>query len=215
MLLPSDRQPHPHAAATSSIERTTAASREPEIRRRARTGSGVNPFCGTISLLVTASDININALYIVVIVLAKRHGASSTLVGGIVAFIGVGGLIGATIAPWTSRRLSARVAIATTLSAMTLLLPLLLVTKTPILLGLIYGGMFVAYPTWSAIHWAYFAALVPDQLQGRVQSIATLLSLLDRSRSPSSLSASPSNGSAQHPPSSSSSGECSLPRSSR
>lgn len=135
------------------------------------------PFLRTISLLVTASDINVNALYIVVIVLAKRHGASSTLVGGIVAFIGVGGLIGATIAPWTSRRLSARGAIATTLSTMTLLLPLLLVTKTPMLLGLIYGAMFVAYPTWSAIHWAYFAALVPDHLQGRVQSIATLLSL--------------------------------------
>jgi len=135
------------------------------------------PFLRTISLLVTASDINVNALYIVVIVIAKRHGASSTLIGGIVAFIGVGGLIGATIAPWTSRRLSARAAIATTLLTMTLLLPLLLVTKTPIVLGLIYGAMFVAYPTWSAIHWAYFAALVPDQLQGRVQSIATLLSL--------------------------------------
>jgi ABC-type uncharacterized transport system permease subunit len=37
--------------------------------------------------------------------------------------------------------------------------------------------MFVAYPTWSAVHWAYFAALVPDHFQGRVQSIATLLSL--------------------------------------
>jgi MFS family permease len=135
------------------------------------------PFLRTISLLVTASDINVNALYVIVIVLAKRHGASSTLVGVIVAFTGVGGLVGATIAPWTSRRLSARAAIGATLSVMTLLLPPLLVTKTPLVFGLIYGGMFVAYPTWSAIHWAYFATLVPDRLQGRVQSIATLLSL--------------------------------------
>jgi MFS family permease len=135
------------------------------------------PFLRTISLLVTASDLNVNALYVVVIVLAKRHGASPTVVGLVVACIGVGGLIGAVIAPWTSRRLSARGAIATTLCTMTLLLPLLLVTTTPIVYGVIYGGMFVAYPTWSAIHWAYFAALVPDELQGRVQSIATLLSL--------------------------------------
>ena len=134
-------------------------------------------FLRTISLLVTASDINVNALYVVVIVLAKRHDASSTLIGGIVAFIGVGGLIGSAVAPWTSRRLSARAAIAGTLCTMTLLLPLLLATTTPIVLGLIYGAMFVAYPTWSAIHWAYFAALVPDRLQGRIQSIATLLSL--------------------------------------
>jgi MFS family permease len=134
-------------------------------------------FLRTISLLVTASDINVNALYVVVIVLAKRHDASSTLIGGIVAFIGVGGLIGSAVAPWTSRRLSARAAIAGTLCTMTLLLPLLVATTTPIVLGLIYGAMFVAYPTWSAIHWAYFAALVPDRLQGRIQSIATLLSL--------------------------------------
>ena len=134
-------------------------------------------FLRTISLLVTASDLNVNALYVVVIVMAKRDGASPTLIGAILAFIGVGGLIGATIAPWTSRRVSTRVAIGTTLSTMTLLLPLLLITRTPLLLGVIYGAMFVAYPTWSAVHWAYFAALVPDRLQGRIQSIATLLSL--------------------------------------
>jgi predicted MFS family arabinose efflux permease len=134
-------------------------------------------FLRTISLLVTASDVNVNALYVVVIVLAERHGASATVVGGVVACIGVGGVIGAAIAPWTSRRLSARAAIGTTLTTMTLLLPLLLVVHAPLALGLVYGAMFVAYPTWSAIHWAYFAVLVPGDLQGRVQSIATLLSL--------------------------------------
>jgi MFS family permease len=135
-------------------------------------------FLRTISLLVTASDLNVNALYIVVIVIAKNEGESSTLIGVMVAFIGVGGIIGAVLAPWTSRHVTARAAIGTTLSAMTLLLPILLIVRhTPIALGLVYGAMFVAYPTWSALHWAYFAALVPDQLQGRVQSIATLLSL--------------------------------------
>jgi len=120
----------------------------------------------------------VNALYIVVIVIAKNEGASSTLIGVIVAFIGVGGIIGAALAPWTSRHASARVAIGATLSTMTLLLPvLLLVAQTPIALGIVYGAMFIAYPTWSAVHWAYFAALVPDRLQSRVQSIATLLSL--------------------------------------
>ena len=135
-------------------------------------------FLRTISLLVAASDLNVNALYIVVIVIAKNEGASSTLIGVIVAFIGVGGIIGAALAPWTSRHASARVAIGATLSTMTLLLPvLLLVAQTPIALGIVYGAMFIAYPTWSAVHWAYFAALVPDRLQSRVQSIATLLSL--------------------------------------
>jgi len=37
--------------------------------------------------------------------------------------------------------------------------------------------MFVPYPTWGATISAYRAALVPGHLQGRVQSVATLLSL--------------------------------------
>ena len=172
-------------ASLTLIRRDLQGVREPQRRRRLRTDvrEGVrwlwrHRFLRTISLLVTASDLTVNALYIVVIVIAKTEGASSTMIGVIVAFIGVGGIIGAALAPWTSRRASARAAIGTTLVAMTLLLPiLLLVRHTPLALGLVYGAMFVAYPTWSAIHWAYFAALVPDHLQGRVQSIATLLSL--------------------------------------
>jgi predicted MFS family arabinose efflux permease len=172
-------------ASLTLIRRDFQSVREPEHPTRLRTEirEGLRwlwrqRFLRTISLLVTASDLNVNALYIVVIVIATNDGASSTLVGVLVAFIGVGGIIGAVLAPWTSRHASARAAIGTTLLAMTLLLPILLVVRhTPIALGLVYGAMFVAYPTWSAVHWAYFAALVPDELQGRVQSIATLLSL--------------------------------------
>jgi MFS family permease len=167
------------------IRRDFQGAREPAqpTRLRADIGEGLRwlwrqRFLRTISLLVTASDLNVNALFIVVIVIAQQEGASSTLIGVITACTGVGGIIGATLAPWTSRFASARAAIGATLSAMTLLLPILLVVRhTPIALGLVYGAMFVAYPTWSAMHWAYFAALVPDQLQGRAQSIATLLSL--------------------------------------
>jgi hypothetical protein len=37
--------------------------------------------------------------------------------------------------------------------------------------------MFIPYPTWGAMIRWYRAALVPDHLQGRVQSVATPLSL--------------------------------------
>jgi MFS family permease len=172
-------------ASLALIRRDFQAGRETEQPTRLRTEirEGIRwlweqRFLRTISLLVTASDFNVNALYVVVIVIAKDEGASPVLIGAIVAFIGLGGIVGAVLAPWTSRHASARAAIGATLSAMTLLLPILLIVRqTPIALGIVYGAMFVAYPTWSAVHWAYFAALVPDHLQGRVQSIATLLSL--------------------------------------
>lgn len=135
------------------------------------------PFLRTISLIVAASDLTVNAVNVVVIVLAHKHGASSTMIGVMIALSGLGGILGAAIAPRLSAHLTIRSAIALTLGAMVALLPLLLIVHAPLTLGVIYGAMFLAYPTWSAIHWAYFAALVPDHLQGRVQSIATLLSL--------------------------------------
>jgi hypothetical protein len=41
----------------------------------------------------------------------------------------------------------------------------------------IYGAMFALHPTWNASVGAYRLRATPDELQGRVSSIATLLSL--------------------------------------
>jgi Na+/melibiose symporter-like transporter len=45
-----------------------------------------------------------------------------------------------------------------------------------LLLGAIYGGMFVLHPTWDASVGTYRLLITPDRLQGRVQSVNTLLS---------------------------------------
>jgi transmembrane secretion effector len=42
---------------------------------------------------------------------------------------------------------------------------------------LIYGAMFFLHPTWNAVVGAYRLRMTPDEMQGRVQSVATLLSL--------------------------------------
>ena len=135
------------------------------------------PFLRATSLVVIASDLTVNALFLVVVVLAKREGASSALVGVILVFMGVGGLIGAAIAPHAIRHLPPQAGIYATLIAMTGLLPVMMLVRQPAALGALYGAMFVAYPTWGATVSAYRAALVPDRLQGRVQSVATLMSL--------------------------------------
>ncbi len=129
------------------------------------------------TLLASASDLTVNALYLVVIVVAKEQGASDALVGAMLAFLGVGGTIGAVIAPWTTRRLPPQAGIYATLWVMAALLPLLAIVHGAIPLGLVYGAMFVAYPTWSSVLGAYRAAMVPDRLQARVQSASTLVTL--------------------------------------
>lgn len=135
------------------------------------------PFLRTTSLLVLGSDFVLNALFLVVIALAKEHGASSTVVGATFAFLGVGGLLGAAVAPRLARRLPARVVVAGTMVLEALLVPLLAVVPWPLALGAIYGGMVMLHPTWNAVVGAYRIRITPDRLRGRVQSVATLLSL--------------------------------------
>jgi len=134
------------------------------------------PCLRTTSLLVTGSDFTANALFLVVIVLARERGASPALIGAMFAFLGFGGLVGSLVAPRLARLLSVRVVVVGTLWTATALVPLLFLpgTITP---GVVYGAMFVLHPTWNAVVAAYRIRVTPDALLGRVQSVATLLSL--------------------------------------
>jgi MFS family permease len=135
------------------------------------------PFLRTNSILVTASDLTVNSLYLVVVVVARRHGASSALVGGMLLFLGLGGVIGTLIAPRLLRTVPLKAGIYGTLVTITALLPIVATVHDPLILGLVYGTMFIPYPTWGAGLSAYRAARIPDEIQGRAQSVFTLLSL--------------------------------------
>lgn len=126
---------------------------------------------------MTGSDLVLNALFLVVIVIAEEQGASSALIGSMIAFVGVGGLVGAGLAPILARRLRPTLVIRATMWAVALLIPLLAVAPHPIVVGALYGAIFTLHPTWGAVVGAYRVALVPDELQGRMQSVASLLSL--------------------------------------
>jgi predicted MFS family arabinose efflux permease len=92
-------------------------------------------------------------------------------------FLGLGGVIGTLIAPRLLRALPLKAGIYGTLITMTVLLPVIAAVHDPLVLGLVYGAMFIPYPTWGAGLSAYRAARIPDELQGRAQSVFTLLSL--------------------------------------
>jgi MFS family permease len=135
------------------------------------------PFIRTTSLLVTGSDFTLNALYLVVIVIARERGASSALIGLMFAFLGIGGMVGTLIAPRLARRMRTKVVVVATMWLTAALLPLLIVIPGEVTPGAIYGAMFLLHPTWNAVVGAYRLRMTPDGMQGRVQSVATLLSL--------------------------------------
>jgi MFS-type transporter involved in bile tolerance (Atg22 family) len=111
---------------------------------------------------------------LVVVVLAKDKGASAATVGLIFLLSGVGGLAGAAAAPMLARRLSPmQVRVAYHL-IYALAIPFLAIGG-PFVLGLLFAVMLFGAPTLNATFGSYQGALVPDQLQGRVESIAGLI----------------------------------------
>jgi predicted MFS family arabinose efflux permease len=119
----------------------------------------------------------LNALLLVVIVAGARRGGSTLEIGTALAFIGVGGLLGAVLSTRIAPRLSIRRTVVGSLAVVAALLPPLAVAPHPLLIGALYGAMFVPFPTWNAVVGAYQLAVVPDRLQARVQSARTLLNL--------------------------------------
>lgn len=134
-------------------------------------------FVRTTGLLAMGSDFVVNALFLVVLVLARERGASAALIGAMFVFLGAGGILGSLVAGWLVRRLRLRTIVVAAPALVALLVPLLIVLPGRVTPGLIYGAMFFLFPAWNAAVGARRLRLTPDELQGRVASIATMLSL--------------------------------------
>ncbi len=134
-------------------------------------------FIRTTSLLAAANDLVLNALYLVVIVIARDRGASPALIGLMFVFLGVGGILGSLAAPFITRRVPESATIVGALWVIAALMPLLVILPGEITPGIVYGAMFFLLPAWNAVVGAWRLRLTPDEMRGRVSSISTLLAL--------------------------------------
>jgi predicted MFS family arabinose efflux permease len=135
------------------------------------------PFFRAAALLFAAGNPLFAGLYLLAILLAKRHGASSAAVGAMFAIVGAGGLLGAILATPLRRRLSARAAVIAQHWLLAVTLPLLLVTHAAALIGLVVAvGEFLT-PLTNSVVVGHRVALTPDALRGRVQAAATTLTM--------------------------------------
>jgi predicted MFS family arabinose efflux permease len=134
------------------------------------------PFFRTCSLLFAGSNPLFAGLYLLIVVLARRHGASSALIGVMLAVAAAGGLAGSLVAPALRRRLPPRVALVGENWMLALAIPCLLLTHDPLLIGVIAAAAEIITPVTNSIVVSYRVALAPDRLQGRVQAASTLVS---------------------------------------
>jgi MFS family permease len=134
------------------------------------------PFLRNCMLLFACSNPIFTGLYLLVVVLAKRHGASPALVGLMLGIAAAGGLLGALLAPAFQRRLTARVALVGESWVLALSIPLLLVVHQALLIGVIIAAAELITPVTNSFVVGFRIALAPDRLQGRVQAASTLVS---------------------------------------
>jgi len=136
-----------------------------------------SPLIRTTALLSAGLDSVTNALYLAVIVAALRRGATPEIVGLLLGFMGVAGVVGSVVATRLARALSLRQVAVVTLGTWTLLTPSLALAPSPLVIGAILGLMFVFHPAWGASVGAWQVRVVPRPLLSRVQSAIMLIAL--------------------------------------
>lgn len=155
---------------------------EPARSARREIGEGfawfwLRPFFRTSVLLFAFGNPLFSGLYLLAILLAKDHGASSAAIGVMFAIVGVGGVVGAVAAGPLGRRLTPRLALICEHWFITAMLPLLLVTHSALAIGLVVGAAELLTPLTNSKVSGLRLAVAPSNLQGRVQAVSTFLAM--------------------------------------
>jgi MFS family permease len=110
-----------------------------------------------------------------IIVLARQQGASDLVIGTIFAIGGVGAIVGSLLGSPIQRRFRFGPVIIATVWLSALVYPLYVVAPNPIWLGVVSAVLFVVGPIYNVVQFSYRLSLIPDELQGRVNSVFRLL----------------------------------------
>lgn len=148
---------------------------------RAEIGEGVawlwrHPLIRFMAVLTGSLGIGSTGFVLIIVVLAREQGASSALIGTIFAVSGVAGILGAFIGAWIERHLPFGRAIVGVIWCFTLTDALYAVAGTPALLMVVVGLQMLLVPTYDIVQYTYRIAIIPDALQGRVNSVFRLIS---------------------------------------
>ena len=136
-----------------------------------------HPFFGTCALLFAAGNPVFTGLYLLAILLARDHGASSATIGAMFAIVGAGGVLGALAAPTIRRRVSVRAVIAYGDWLLFAVVLGLLVAHNALLIGVLVAAAEFATPVTNAVVSGARIAATPDELQGRVQAASTMIAM--------------------------------------
>lgn len=134
---------------------------QPVVRLLMWLNGGVNLLYGGWSLLLIG--------------LAQRQGASAATIGLIFSSGGVGTILGALLAPYVQRRFTVGQIMVGIAWIFALTWPPYALAPTPLALGIVNAIGFLFVPIYIGAQFSYRLVLVPDALQGRVNSVFRLV----------------------------------------
>ncbi len=134
-----------------------------------------NPMIRFIALLTSGLILPVVGYGLIIIVLAQKQHATSFEIGLILAGGGVGSIVGAMIVAPLRRRFGfGKMMIGSTwLWALTWLFFAL--APNPLLLGVATAVSFIVVPIYMSVQFGYRLSIIPDHLQGRVNSVFRLI----------------------------------------
>jgi MFS family permease len=114
-------------------------------------------------------------LSLAVMVIVKGNGDSAFTLGVVTAVGGVGGMVGAVVAPGLTRRFDLYRTLAAGYVLWALLVPAIAFVRNPVALTAVLAGIAFVTSVFSVAAWSFQVRNTPDELQGRVNATARFL----------------------------------------
>lgn len=133
------------------------------------------PLVRFIAFLTGVSNLTSAGFILVVIELAKPFHASDLSIGLVFTIGGIGGIIGAVVAGPLQKRLRFGVVMIVSSFLWAAVWFAYLVAPNLVVVGLLTAVTFVLGPIYNVTQMSYRLALIPDRLQGRVNSVFRLV----------------------------------------
>lgn len=114
-------------------------------------------------------------MVLIVIVLAKGIGASDGEIGFVFSIGAVGAIVGSLIGGQIQKRFRFGQVIISAVMIQAVVFPLLLIAPSLWVMGILLGAIWITGPIYNIVQFSYRLSLIPDELQGRVNSTFRLI----------------------------------------
>lgn len=141
------------------------------------------PFLRTCAIIFAGSNFTFQGIFLVFVVVAKRHGLSSFGIGACIGLFGACALVGSVAAPLVNRLLSMRAIVVANLWVAVSIVAFVIWPDVYVLLVANLPTAFLV-PALNSVVIGYRTAVTPDRLIGRVSSVARNLALLGQPLGP-------------------------------